>query len=329
MLGCLSSYMPHQHGRIDNNKADLKRFLIEQMCGKDNWSLRLDRTGLVRLVKSPKGSVNVEIQAGKSFLMHEAETLELFQGVFTKLILNMEDKQPQLHNYFKDKALHSMLSSSYTEKEFEIGRLARKLDQMTTENRSLKAELKEQAIHFEENYKLIFTEIEKLQEQNQRLTRSAHSKQPIVAPEANVLLPPNTYKFDQRKIRQGSQGVPNSNEIEQLQLERRVSKLLDESSSGRFQQSTQIQKSMTSVKGLKANMKYFLTLSSEGKRQILGELLYPLVKAISGDSYASKVTGMLIDLSVLEVSEVLEMIENNELLEERVEEAIELIIEMV
>jgi hypothetical protein len=54
-------------------------------------------------------------------------------------------------------------------------------------------------------------------------------------------------------------------------------------------------------------------------------MLFPLVKQISGDSLAPKITGMLIDLSVLEVTEILEFLENNELLVERVQEAVELI----
>jgi len=79
------------------------------------------------------------------------------------------------------------------------------------------------------------------------------------------------------------------------------------------------------VQSLKAKMNEFLQLDEEKQRQILGELLYPQVKNYAGETYAPKITGMLIDLSVLEVSEILEFLEDAELLKERVDEAMELI----
>jgi len=69
----------------------------------------------------------------------------------------------------------------------------------------------------------------------------------------------------------------------------------------------------------------FMRLDENKQRMILGEMLFPRVQQISGGSLAPKITGMLIDLSVLEVSEILEFLENGELLVERVEEAMELI----
>jgi len=72
-------------------------------------------------------------------------------------------------------------------------------------------------------------------------------------------------------------------------------------------------------------MDEFLGLDQNKQRMILGEMLFPRVQNISGPALAPKITGMLIDLSVLEVSEILEFIENEELLVERVEEAVELI----
>jgi len=57
----------------------------------------------------------------------------------------------------------------------------------------------------------------------------------------------------------------------------------------------------------------------------LGELLFPQIRAHAGESLAPKITGMLIDLSVLEVSEILEFLETPELLKERIDEAKELI----
>jgi len=56
-----------------------------------------------------------------------------------------------------------------------------------------------------------------------------------------------------------------------------------------------------------------------------GELLYPLVKNHTSEENAPKITGMLIDLTVLEVSEILDFLEDPDALKERVQEAEELI----
>jgi len=79
------------------------------------------------------------------------------------------------------------------------------------------------------------------------------------------------------------------------------------------------------VQNLRGKLQEFLALDDNRQRQILGEMLFPLVKQVSGDQLAPKITGMLIDLSVLEVTEILEFLENHELLVERVQEAVELI----
>ena len=76
---------------------------------------------------------------------------------------------------------------------------------------------------------------------------------------------------------------------------------------------------------MKAKLNEFLALEEEKQRQILGELLFPLVKAKAPEQYAPKITGMLIDLSVLEVTEILEFLEDPELLQERINEAIDLL----
>lgn len=86
----------------------------------------------------------------------------------------------------------------------------------------------------------------------------------------------------------------------------------------------QTQGGMT-VAGLRNKLNDFLQLEEDKQRQILGELLFPLVRQLSSDNLAPKITGMLIDLSVLEVTEILEFLENPSLLEERVSEAVELI----
>jgi len=79
------------------------------------------------------------------------------------------------------------------------------------------------------------------------------------------------------------------------------------------------------VQNLRTKLPEFLNLDDNKQRQILGELLFPQVLTIAGNDLAPKITGMLIDLSVLEVTEILEFLETPELLAERVHEAIELI----
>jgi len=59
---------------------------------------------------------------------------------------------------------------------------------------------------------------------------------------------------------------------------------------------------------------------------MLGELLYPMVKELAKDkNLAPKITGMLIDFEVFEVTDIIELLESKEHLVERVEEAEDLI----
>jgi len=81
------------------------------------------------------------------------------------------------------------------------------------------------------------------------------------------------------------------------------------------------------VQNLRTKLQEFLLLDIDRQRQILGELLFPLIRDRAGEQIAPKITGMLIDLSVLEVPEILEFLENPELLDERVNEAKTLILE--
>jgi len=83
---------------------------------------------------------------------------------------------------------------------------------------------------------------------------------------------------------------------------------------------------LITIQSLKSKMTEFLQLDEDKQRQILGELLFPLVRQHAGESLAPKITGMLIDLSVLEVSEILEFLESDELLKERIDEAKSLIL---
>ena len=83
------------------------------------------------------------------------------------------------------------------------------------------------------------------------------------------------------------------------------------------------------AKLLKEKINEFLAQDQNKQRNILGELLFPMVEKlcvdIKDDGIAPKVTGMLIDLEVFEVTEILEFIENEESLKERVKEAVELL----
>jgi polyadenylate-binding protein len=77
---------------------------------------------------------------------------------------------------------------------------------------------------------------------------------------------------------------------------------------------------------LKENLDEFLKMDREKQRTILGELLFPLVKKVAEEeSIAPKITGMLIDFEVFDVSDILEFLDNEEQLRERVSEAEELI----
>lgn len=70
-----------------------------------------------------------------------------------------------------------------------------------------------------------------------------------------------------------------------------------------------------------------MDFDQDKKRSILGELLFPQIKSLlkSNDENAPKITGMLIDFEVFEVSDIIEFLESKEALLERVKEAEELI----
>ena len=78
------------------------------------------------------------------------------------------------------------------------------------------------------------------------------------------------------------------------------------------------------------NLGEFEKLSDFDKKKQLGTLLYPMIKNIlmrnnCGDDLTPKVTGMLIDLEVLGLNDVIDTLQNTALLEERTMEAVELI----
>ena len=75
---------------------------------------------------------------------------------------------------------------------------------------------------------------------------------------------------------------------------------------------------------MKANLGDFIGLPQEVQRNILGNLLYPMI-AVKEPELAPKITGMLIDLSVLEVNDILEFFEDLSLLDEKIKEAKDII----
>lgn len=78
---------------------------------------------------------------------------------------------------------------------------------------------------------------------------------------------------------------------------------------------------------LRSNKREFNDFSEEKQRNILGELMFNCVskQGITDPAKISKITGMLIDLEILEFDEILDMLENEESLKERIKEALDVI----
>ena len=78
---------------------------------------------------------------------------------------------------------------------------------------------------------------------------------------------------------------------------------------------------------LKINKKEFNDFSEEKQRNVLGELMFNCVskQGITDPAKISKITGMLIDLEILEFDEILDMLENETSLKERIKEALDVI----
>jgi len=79
------------------------------------------------------------------------------------------------------------------------------------------------------------------------------------------------------------------------------------------------------VQNLKDKLDDFLKLDSDKQRNILGELLYPKILGVAGPTFAPKITGMLVDFEVLTIQDILELLEDQNTLNERIAEAQELI----
>lgn len=77
---------------------------------------------------------------------------------------------------------------------------------------------------------------------------------------------------------------------------------------------------------LKNNIQEFENMENCEKKNILGNLMYPLVeKSVTNPEHVPKITGMLIDLEVLKVIEIVEIMENQDALKDRIDEAIGII----
>lgn len=77
---------------------------------------------------------------------------------------------------------------------------------------------------------------------------------------------------------------------------------------------------------LKNNIAEFEKMENLERKNILGNLMYPLVeKSVSNPEHVPKITGMLIDLEVLKVTEIVEIMENADFLKDRIDEAIGII----
>jgi hypothetical protein len=79
---------------------------------------------------------------------------------------------------------------------------------------------------------------------------------------------------------------------------------------------------------LRQHKNYFLDLKSDEQKNFLGNIMYLRVKKFNKDeNLVPKITGMLIDLEVLDYDEIVDIIENDEALKDRIDEAIDVITE--
>jgi len=72
---------------------------------------------------------------------------------------------------------------------------------------------------------------------------------------------------------------------------------------------------------VKKNLQSFMGYNDNLKKNILGNLMFPKVERQSDKNNAPKITGMLIDLDVLTIDEIIETLEDENLLAERIAEA--------
>lgn len=88
----------------------------------------------------------------------------------------------------------------------------------------------------------------------------------------------------------------------------------------------QQQQTVRDLDWLKRNLDAFEKYDNHEKKNILGNLMYPLVEAnVTNPDHVPKITGMLIDLEVLRAGEIVEIMENQDALKDRIDEAIGII----
>ena len=87
------------------------------------------------------------------------------------------------------------------------------------------------------------------------------------------------------------------------------------------------QKDQYSPQWIKENKEEFEDFDEDKKRNVLGEMMYKKVSMVNDidPTQISKITGMLIDLEILDLEEILEMLMNEEFLRDRISEAMEII----
>ena len=78
---------------------------------------------------------------------------------------------------------------------------------------------------------------------------------------------------------------------------------------------------------LKAKKEELMKFEKEKQQNILGNIMYHKVmeSSLTDKKLAPKITGMLIDLDILDINEIIEIMENKDILEERIAEAMEVI----
>jgi polyadenylate-binding protein len=72
---------------------------------------------------------------------------------------------------------------------------------------------------------------------------------------------------------------------------------------------------------IRKNWDNFKNLKADDKRNVLGEFLYPRVEKEIGRNLAPKITGMLVDFEVMTEEEIVEAIEDDVILRQRIQEA--------
>jgi polyadenylate-binding protein len=120
-------------------------------------------------------------------------------------------------------------------------------------------------------------------------------------------------------------GQQNSTSNAQSDLPSAFLNSLNQTSTMNANESSMTQTNSEKISWLKNSKKEFMALSEEEQKNILGNIMYQRVNesGIAENEMVPKITGMLIDLEILEYEEIIEILENNESLKDRIAEAIE------